>query len=197
MSTLQVYTPYEEFSYMNFYAIGIAIALLFVQVKVYTMFTDEVNRLKSIVESRIDSLEDVMKKRFTPLEEVAKNLLAAQEDMETELWEIDTALKGHGEEIALTAVATYEGYVITNAAACPSPMDDYINEYLRDSGSATVSEIFKHLNKNTPLAEMWPKLYGEKAPKMAPQHLYRRLYALLYQGKLKIDSSEGPIVWSL
>ena len=87
--------------------------------------------------------------------------------------------------------------VSKGAGAHHSPLDDYINEYLKASTKATVTEIFTHLNENTALTEAWPKLYGEKAAKFTLQDVHRRLYSCLSYGKLKMNSSEGPVVWSL
>jgi hypothetical protein len=200
MYPLQLYTPITEFPNLTaMMSLLVTCVLLFIQIKIHLIHSSELERLKASIDKRITVLYAEMDNtinRLAPLEDATKTLLAAQEDVETELWEIDTALKGHREEIALASVAAYAQYVVSRAAY-HSPLDEYINEYLKDSGSATVGEIFTHLTENVALMEAWPKLYGEKASKFTRQDVHRRLYSRLWYGKLKMNSSDGRIAWSL
>jgi hypothetical protein len=204
MSPLQLYTPITQFPNLTaMISLLVTCALLFIQLKIHLIHSSELERLKESIDKRITALYaemDAMVNRLAPLEDVTKTLLATQEDVKTELWEIDTALKGHGEEIDLAARAAHKSMLLSGGVAAQrhhESLDPYINDFLRDSGSATVSEIFNHLNNNIALTEAWPKLYGEKAPKFTRQDVHRRLYAILLKGKLTMDSSEGIFIWSL
>jgi hypothetical protein len=202
MSALELYTPSAEFPSITaiITLIVLACTMFFIQMKIYLIHSDELDRLKTSIDKRITALQadlDNSVNRLARLEDVTNTLLAAKDGMETELCKQEELLGEHGEEISLVGVAAYPNAHSTSAYAYHQSFDDYIKNYLRGSKLATVRQIFKHLSEDTPLMEEWPKLYGGGAPKMTRQHVNRRLYTLLAHGQLKMDSSAGPIVWSL
>jgi hypothetical protein len=201
MSALELYSPITEFPNVTTIMALMALisALLFIQVKIHLMYSGELDRLKASMEKRITALQAALDNtinRLTPLEDATKTLVAAQGGVNTELCKQEELLGEHGEEISVVAEAAY-GAIPTRPYAPPHILDEHIKNYLKSSKIATVRQIFKHLSEDKSLTEEWTKLYGEKAPKMTRQDTNRRLYFLLARQQLKMDSSAGPIAWSL
>jgi hypothetical protein len=214
MSALELYAPMTEFP--NFTAIISLIvlicAMLFIQVNIHLMYTDEVDRLKTSIDKRITALhEDVDKtiQRLSPLEEVTKTLLDAQEEIDADLDNHDELLEEHGEDISLAAAAAYASAPKTNSQSLQITMglpqafnhsvqyilDDHIKNYLNKTELATAREIFKHLQEDKATQAEWVKMYST-GQKITRHDVNSRLYSLLAHGELKKDDSARP-VWSM
>jgi hypothetical protein len=209
MSALEPYTPiYADQSLVNIICVIIVtIAVLFIQMNIHMMYTDEIDRLKASIDKRITALhEDVDKtiQRLTPLEDVTKTLLAAQEDIDADLDNHDELLEEHGEDISLVAAAAYARAPKTNERSIQTMtgiveafdpnvqyvLDDHIKNYLVKTDSATAREIFKHLQHDTATQEAC------KGHKITRHDVNSRLYSLLSHGELKKNDSARP-TWSL
>jgi flagellar biosynthesis chaperone FliJ len=199
MSALELYASNTEFPSVTamISVIVLICTLLFIQVKMHLTYLGELELLKASIDKRSVALHadvDNTINRLTPLENVTNALLAAQENVKGELCEQEQLLEEHGEEIALVGVAAHQN---THSKSYHISLDEYIKKYLKGSETATVRQIFKHLSEDKALTEEWPKLYGEKAPKMTRHDVNRRLYTLLAHGELKMNGSAGPILWYL
>jgi hypothetical protein len=211
MSALELYTQNYEFSYAMTNSISIIIivlAMLFIQINVHLMYTDELDRVKASFDKRITALhEDVDRtiQRLTPLEEVTKTLIAAQGDIDADLYDHEVLLEEHGEDISLVAQGVYASAPKTNSQSVQTTLfdpnvqyvlDDHIKNYLGKTDSATAREIFKHLKEDTGTQEAWVKMYSTTGHKITRHDVNSRLYALMAQGELKKDDSARP-TWSL
>jgi hypothetical protein len=187
-------------------------AMFLIQINIHLMYADEVDRLKMSIDMRITALhEDVDEtiQRLKPLEDITKTLLEAQEEIDADLDNHDELLEEHGEDISLAAAAAYASAPKTNnqsfqvtlglrEAFDPNVqyiLDDHIKDYLGMAKSATVREIFKHLQEDKTTQEEWVKMYST-GHKMTRHDVNSRLYSLLAQGKLKKDNG-ARVVWSV
>lgn len=214
MSALELYTPMTQFPNLAaiISMIVLICAMFLIQINIHLMYADEVDRLKMSIDKRITALhEDVDEtiQRLKPLEEITKTLLEAQEENDAELEHHDELLEEHGEDISLAAAAAYASAPKTNnqsfqvtlglrEAFDPNVqyiLDDHIKDYLGMAKSATVREIFKHLQEDKATQEEWVKMYST-GHKMTRHDVNSRLYSLLAHGELKKDDSARP-VWSL
>ena len=216
MSALDYYAPMPtEFPSLTniITCIVLICAMLFIQVNIHMMYSDELDRVKSsLVERIMDIHDDVHKatQRLGHVEEVTKTLLSAQEDIDADLDNHEELLEEHGEDISLAAAAAYASAPKTNnqsrqvmlgwpEAFDPNVqyiLDDHIKNYLGKSEPATVREIFKHLTEDKTTQEEWVKMYSSTGHKMTRHDVNSRLYSLLAHGELKKDDSARP-VWSL